>query len=100
MILIDISWYGLVSIDINSGSSIRQKNVESTALDTNLEAAEDIEILRFLEFNKKIKMFETIKSSLAVDVFSDVEKVIIDESGGGQGVVPYLPLNDLRRENK
>ena len=32
----------LVSIDINSGSSIRQKNVESTALDTNLEAVEEI----------------------------------------------------------
>ena len=32
----------LVSIDVNSGKSIRQKNVESTALDTNLEAAEEI----------------------------------------------------------
>ena len=32
----------LVSIDINSGSSIKQKNVESTALDTNLEAANEI----------------------------------------------------------
>jgi ribonuclease E len=32
----------LVSIDINSGSSIKQKNVESTALDTNLEAAAEI----------------------------------------------------------
>ena len=32
----------LVSIDINSGSSIKQKNVESTALNTNLEAAEEI----------------------------------------------------------
>tara|TARA_X000000368_G_scaffold416874_1_gene411806 strand:- start:455 stop:2233 length:1779 start_codon:yes stop_codon:yes gene_type:complete len=32
----------LISIDINSGSSIKQKNVESTALDTNLEAAEEI----------------------------------------------------------
>ena len=32
----------LVSIDINSGSSIKQKNVESTAVDTNLEAAEEI----------------------------------------------------------
>ena len=32
----------LVSIDINSGSSIKQKNVESTALDTNLEAADEI----------------------------------------------------------
>ena len=32
----------LVSIDVNSGRSIKQKNVESTALDTNLEAAEEI----------------------------------------------------------
>ena len=32
----------LISIDVNSGKSIRQKNVESTALDTNLEAAEEI----------------------------------------------------------
>ena len=32
----------LISIDINSGSSIKQKNVENTALDTNLEAAEEI----------------------------------------------------------
>ena len=32
----------LVSIDINSGSSIKGKNIESTALDTNLEAADEI----------------------------------------------------------
>ena len=32
----------LVSIDVNSGKSIRQKNIESTALDTNLEASEEI----------------------------------------------------------
>ena len=32
----------LVSIDVNSGKSIKQKNVESTALNTNLEAAEEI----------------------------------------------------------
>ncbi len=32
----------LISIDVNSGSSIKQKNVENTALDTNLEAAEEI----------------------------------------------------------
>ena len=32
----------LVSIDINSGSSIKGKNVESTALDTNIEAAKEI----------------------------------------------------------
>ena len=32
----------LVSIDINSGKSIKQKNIESTAFNTNLEAAEEI----------------------------------------------------------
>ena len=32
----------LISIDVNSGSSIKGKNVESTALDTNIEAAEEI----------------------------------------------------------
>ena len=32
----------MVSIAINSGSSIKQKNVENTALDTNLEAADEI----------------------------------------------------------
>lgn len=33
-------------------------------------------------------------------IFSDVDKIILDESSGsgaGQGVVPYLPLNELRR---
>ena len=32
----------LVSIDVNSGSSIKQKNIESTALNTNLEASDEI----------------------------------------------------------
>ena len=32
----------LVSIDVNSGKSIKQKNVESTAFETNLESADEI----------------------------------------------------------
>ncbi len=32
----------LVSIDVNSGKSIKQKNIESTALNTNLEAADEL----------------------------------------------------------
>ena len=32
----------LVSVDVNSGKSIKQKNIESTAFDTNLEAVEEI----------------------------------------------------------
>ncbi|MGE0253180.1 MAG: FtsH protease activity modulator HflK [Alphaproteobacteria bacterium] len=31
------------------------------------------------------------------DVLSGTNKIIIDSSTGGQGVVPYLPLNELRR---
>lgn len=30
-------------------------------------------------------------------VLGGVEKIIIDEKSGGQGVVPYLPLNELRK---
>jgi len=34
-------------------------------------------------------------------VLGDVDKVIIDEkAGGGQGVVPYLPLNDMVNKGK
>ena len=32
----------LVAIDINSGQSIKASNIEKTALNTNLEAAEEI----------------------------------------------------------
>src|SRR5690606_22261097 len=31
------------------------------------------------------------------EVFSGMDKVIIDQSNNGQGVVPYLPLDSLRR---
>jgi hypothetical protein len=30
-------------------------------------------------------------------VFRTTDKVIIDESGSGTGVVPYLPLDQLNR---
>ncbi len=31
-------------------------------------------------------------------VYSNAEKIIIDQSGGGSGVVPYLPLNELTKK--
>tara|TARA_Y100000589_G_scaffold331040_1_gene382988 strand:- start:1415 stop:2155 length:741 start_codon:yes stop_codon:yes gene_type:complete len=40
-----------------------------------LEEIEDIEILRFLELNTKIKMFRCSEGSIAVDIPSDVKKV-------------------------
>ena len=30
-------------------------------------------------------------------VFADMDKIIIDDKGGGAGVVPYLPLNELMK---
>jgi len=42
---------------------------------SELEKAEDIEILRFLELERRIIMFECAPGSLAVDVPSDVPKV-------------------------
>ncbi len=41
----------------------------------SLEYLEDIEILRFLEIEKKIFMFECKKGSLAVDIPEDIEKI-------------------------
>jgi membrane protease subunit HflK len=31
-------------------------------------------------------------------VYGSVNKVVIDESSSGQGVVPYLPLNELTKQ--
>ncbi len=42
---------------------------------SELEACEDIEILRFLEMDKKVLMIETKPGSLAVDAPEDVDKV-------------------------
>ena len=42
---------------------------------STLERSEDIEIIRFLEWGKKIRMVETDSRSLAVDVPKDVAKV-------------------------
>jgi membrane protease subunit HflK len=47
------------------------------------------------EVTRKRIYLETIER-----VLGDVDKIIIDDSvggSGGQGVVPYLPLNELRR---
>ncbi|QUJ77155.1 FtsH protease activity modulator HflK [Sulfitobacter albidus] len=47
------------------------------------------------EVTRKRLYLETMEK-----VFGDVDKIILENSGGqgsGQGVVPYLPLNELRR---
>ena len=72
----------LVSIDVNSGKSIKQKNVENTALDTNLEAAEEIarqikirdlsgliviDFIDMLNFGNRKKVERKIKESCRSD---------------------------------
>jgi len=47
------------------------------------------------EVTRKRLYIETME-----EVLGGLEKVIIDEQSGGQGVVPYLPLNQLQRETK
>jgi 3-deoxy-manno-octulosonate cytidylyltransferase (CMP-KDO synthetase) len=42
---------------------------------STLEESEDIEVIRFLEWDKKIRMVETNPGSLAVDIQEDVVKV-------------------------
>jgi membrane protease subunit HflK len=44
------------------------------------------------EVTQRRLYLETIERTLG-----DVEKVILDEGGTGQGVLPYLPLNEVRR---
>lgn len=44
------------------------------------------------EVTRKRLYLETMEQ-----VLGSVDKIILDEQSGGQGVVPYLPLNELRR---
>jgi membrane protease subunit HflK len=44
------------------------------------------------EVTRKRLYLETMEA-----VLGDIDKVIIDEQSGGSGVVPYLPLNELRK---
>ena len=50
------------------------------------------EYLKAPEVTRKRLYLETME-----EVLGRVDKIILDENGGGQGVVPYLPLNELRR---
>ena len=40
---------------------------------------------------------ERIYIETVEEIFSNVEKIIIDEPTGGSGVVPYLPLRELNK---
>ena len=42
---------------------------------------------------------ERIYIETVEEIFSNVEKIIIDEPSGGSGVVPYLPLRELNKSS-
>ena len=50
------------------------------------------EYIQAPEVTRKRLYLETMER-----VLGGVDKIIIDQNIGGQGVVPYLPLNELRR---
>lgn len=50
------------------------------------------EYARAKDVTRKRLYYETLES-----VLSGMNKIIIDEQGGGQGVVPYLPLPEVQR---
>ena len=48
------------------------------------------------EVTRKRLYLETME-----DVLGDIDKIILDDAAGGaQGIVPYLPLNELRKSNQ
>lgn len=62
------------------------------------------EASRFLAvYEEYVKAPEVTRKRLYLEtmerVMARVNKVIIDESAGGQGVVPYLPLNELNKSS-
>ena len=59
--------YGFNKNELKLFSKVKRK--------TKLEAYEDIEIIRFLEFGKKVKMVNLNSTSYAVDVPNDIKKI-------------------------
>mgnify|MGYP001177082498 CR=1 FL=1 len=59
--------YGFSKNDLNLFSNFKKK--------TFLENYEDIEILRFLENGKKVKMIKLNSHSYAIDTYNDIQKV-------------------------
>lgn len=59
--------YGFSKSDLKFFTSFKSKDF--------LENREDIEILRFIENNRKVRMFECSGGSIAVDTKEDLEKV-------------------------
>ena len=52
----------------------------------------------------KKRISDFLNGEVKISKFSDIQdnenkvyKIILDDTGNGQGVVPYLPLNELKK---
>lgn len=68
--------FGFKQVCVYAFSKEHLKFFSSHQFKTPIEQVEDIEILRFLENDIPVKMLEVRSASIAVDVPSDVQKVI------------------------
>jgi len=92
----------LVAIDVNSGRSTQERNVEATALRTNLEAAEEVSRqLRLRNLGGLIVVdfidMENTKNRLAVEQLIE-EEMSSDKAKTSFGVISKFGLLELSRQ--
>ena len=92
----------LVAIDVNSGKSTQEKNVEDTALRTNIEAAEEISRqLRLRNLGGLIVIdfidMENSKNRLLVEKKLE-ESMILDKAKTSFGMISKFGLLELSRQ--
>ena len=86
---------GMAQTMIQGASAYKEKIVKEA----------DGEAKRFLSVYETYKMAKEVTVRRLFlermeEVFKNSEKVIIDKGQGGTGVVPYLPLPELRKRQK
>ena len=78
---------------LQEAESYRAQQVNSAAGEASRFSAVLEEYLKAPDVTRKRLYLETMEN-----VLGDVQMFLVDTpSGGGQGIVPYLPLNELRR---
>ncbi|SVD63850.1 uncharacterized protein METZ01_LOCUS416704, partial [marine metagenome] len=55
-----------------------------------------IDVYNSYKVNKEVTI-QRIYLETLTEVMEGPNKIILDNTGGGQGVVPYLPLNELNK---
>lgn len=77
---------------LEQAESYRARVVNEAEGEASRFSAVLTEYLAAPEVTRRRLYIETLEK-----VLSDVDKIILDEAAGGEGVVPYLPLNELGR---